>query len=297
MSSRTIGGAVSLLLVTWAGDPAQSQRELRERHVIVGVVGSGDTPVVGLGANEFVVRENDVAREVLRATPAPPPTHVVLLVDDSAVTELAIPDLRQGLTAFTRRLQAAGPATQISLHTIGGRPMVSVDFTTDPALLSRGIDRLFAQSGTGAYLLEAIVDASVAIRRRKAERPVIVAFVDEHGPEFSNVTHDRIEEILRQTGASLWAVTLQGRGTDLLTREGRERGLVLGDGTADSGGMNKVVLSRQGIGPAFATLAGLLTSLYDVTYSRPESLVPPDRLEVTVKRSGARALAPRWTGR
>ena len=63
--------------------------------------------------------------------------------------------------------------------------------------------------------------------------------------------------------------------------EARERAAVLGDVTRDSGGMNKVVLSAQGIEQAFNTVAALISSRYLVTYGRPDAMVPPDKLEVT----------------
>ena len=77
----------------------------------------------------------------------------------------------------------------------------------------------------------------------------------------------------------------------------RERASVLGDVTRDSGGMNKVVLSAQGVEQGFNTVTALLTSRYLVTYGRPDSLVPPDKIEVTSRRKEVRILAAKWAGR
>src|SRR5688572_27736966 len=82
---------------------AHLQREARERHVYVSVTGDNDEPVSGLTVADFVVRENDLAREVIRVTPAPPPTHVALIVDDGASMTNAVRELRQGASAVVKR--------------------------------------------------------------------------------------------------------------------------------------------------------------------------------------------------
>jgi hypothetical protein len=185
---------------------------------------------------------------------------------------------------------------QIAFSTFGERPTHVVDYTNSPIVLSAGIDRLFSHTGAGAYFLEAVVETCQRLKKRQAPRPVIVAFVAEGGPEFSNLTYDRVQEALQGAGAALWAVTLDDNAPDQMSREGRERAIVLGDVTIRTGGMNKAVLSRQGIETGFKSIATLLTSQYDITYGRPESLIPPTRLEVTARRKDVRVLAPRWTG-
>jgi hypothetical protein len=57
-----------------------------------------------------------------------------------------------------------------------------------------------------------------------------------------------------------------------------------------------MLLDRIAIEPRFQQLATRLTSQYAVIYGRPESMIPPTKLAVAVKRPGARVLAPQWTG-
>ena len=78
--------------------------------------------------------------------------------------------------------------------------------------------------------------------------------------------------------------------------EARERALVLGDVTSWSGGTNTVILTPQALDGAFNSVAAQLTGRYLVTYGRPDSLVPPDRLEVEVKRRDVKVRATRWAG-
>src|SRR6185503_13343646 len=116
------------------------------------------------------------------------------------------------------------------------------------------------------------------LKKREAASPVILAFVSESGPEFSSELHRQVADALRSAGASLWVVTLQRGPVAMEAAAARERASVLGDITRDSGGMNKVVLSAQGLDLGFNAVTALLTSRYLVTYGRPEALVPPDKI-------------------
>jgi hypothetical protein len=123
---------------------------------------------------------------------------------------------------------------------------------------------------------------------------VIVAFVGESGPEFSTITHSRVAETLQAARASLWTVALQGPAGQAMYDEARERSPVLGDVARDSGGMTRVVLNRQGLEAGFRALGQALSAQLDVTYTRPDTLVPPKRIDVEVKKPDTRVTAPRW---
>lgn len=286
-------GALALLSALPVG---AAQREARERHVYVSVTTDNSSPVQGLTAADFVVRENDLSREILRVAPAPPPTHVALLVDDSAAMEPALAELRAGMTAFAKTMLALTPKPELAITTYGERPTRQVPYTTATEALDRGIGRVFPRPNAGGYLLEAIVEETTEMRKRKAERPVIVVLVNEDGPEFSNLTSERVQEALRAANASLWTVSLQTQAP-AMTTEARERGEVLTDVSAASGGMHQMIVSRQGIESALTRMARAIGARYDVTYVRPESLVPPDSLKVEVKRPSTRVWAPVWTGK
>ena len=296
LRSTAVCGAAALLCVQ-AVTAGQEARARVERSVTVSVVsGSGNTPVAGLATTDFTVREDGVAREVLRVTPAPPPSHLLLLVDDSQAAQDAIQFLRTALKTFVRRMLAGDQAPQIGLMTFGDRPVRRADFSPNSAGTDRAVDRLFASTGSGAYFMEALTEASKDLKKRQAERPVIVAYLDEDGPEFSSLTHKNVATSLREAGVSLWPVTNQGRTQQMGSTEARERALVLGDVTSWSGGTNTIVLTSQAIDNALGSVATQLLSRYLVTYGRPESLVPPDRLELDVKRKDIKVRVTRWAG-
>lgn len=293
---RALGVATAAALVaTTAPLDAQQTRERREQHVYVAVSTNEDAPVTDLKPAEFTVREDDLAREVLRASPAPP-THIALLVDDSQVAQQSIADLRTGLASFVKKMFGT-EGLQMSYMTFGERPTRVVDFTNSPATIEKAVARLFHRTGAGSYFLEAVQDAARDIRKREAQRPVIVAFLVERGPEFSSTINQAVAESLKAVNASLWTIVLQEGAQNVGTPELRERAIVLGDVTRDSGGDNKTVLSRQAIESAFLSRAALLLSRYDVVYGRPDSLIPPTKVEVEVKRKDVRVMAPRWVSK
>ncbi len=288
--------AAAALVATTAPLDAQQTRERREQHVYVAVSTDEDAPVTDLKPAEFTVREDDLAREVLRASPAPP-THIALLVDDSQVAQQAVADLRTALASFVKKMFAGAEGLQMSYTTFGERPTPVVAFTNSPATIEKAVGRLFHRTGAGSYFLEAVQEAARDIRKREAQRPVIVAFVVERGPEFSSTINKAVAEALKAVNASLWTIVLQEGAQNVGTPELRERAIVLGDVTRDSGGDNKTVLSRQALESAFLSRAALLLSRYDVVYGRPDSLIPPTKLEVEVKRKDVRVMSPRWVSK
>ena len=273
------------------------QRENRERGILVSVTTSADAPVTDMAAADFVVRENGVAREVVRVSPAPPPSHVVLLVDDSQALQANVPYIRPALTMAIGRFAALTPGPQMALYTFGERPTRRVDFTPNPDQILDTVKRLFPLTGSGAYFLQAITDVCRDLRKREAASPVIVAFVAEAGPEFSSELHSQIADALRGAGASLWAVTLQQGAQSPNAPAIRERSAVLGDVVAHSGGVNKVILSGQSIENGFKTITTMIDSRYLVTYGRPDSMIPPEKIEVTSRRRDVRVRASRWAGK
>lgn len=274
---------------------ADAQRGPQQTDVII--VDRDDNPVTNLTVRDLIVREDGVAREVASVSPGGPPSPVVLLIDTSQAVEPAVAQLRTGLTSFVAALDAAKGPAQIGLRTFGDRPTKVTDPMTGAAV-QRGIDRLFHQPGTGAHMLDTIVEACNDLVKTRAVRPALVAFVAESGPEFSQNDRPRVAQALQRAGATLWVVVLQAPAGGLATTtENRERAAVIGDGTVESGGLNLQVLSPQGVPGAFERLAKLLASRVRITYARPESLIPPKELEITPRREGLRVLAPHWPGR
>jgi hypothetical protein len=266
----------------------------RQGQATVTVLGKNDAPVTTLAEKDFVVREDNVAREVVKVTPGIAPTHVVLLVDDSQANADAITFLREGLKAFITKMAAHAPAPQMRITTFGDRPTLRQDFTSVPATLTRQADRIFGQTGAGSRLLEAITETCRDLKSKRIPSATLVAIVNEAGPEFSEESHTRIEEELRGAGAALWTVVLHDTRGGNQSSEGRERAMVIGDVTRDTGGMNKNVLGPQTLGPALESVAAALVSQYAITYGRPDRLIPATRLSVETTDRSVTVLVRRW---
>jgi hypothetical protein len=291
---RGVFATLAALAVAVTALSVHAQRALTERHVSVRVVDDKGVPVQGLTAADFIVREDDLAREVVRVAPAPPPTHIALLVDNTAESQTVLLELRAALLSFVRRMAALDAPPAMTLWTFAERPTRLVDFTTSDIALESGIKRIIPRPSSGSYMLDAVVEASAALDRAGATRPAIVTFFMDAGPEFSNRLHTGVADALRDANASLWAVELQ-QSAPPQSQDARERLRVANDVTGWSGGMNRPILSRQGIEGAFADVGTAILSRYDVIYGRPASLVPPSRLSVELRTRSARLTAPRWT--
>lgn len=262
--------------------PRASDVGPRTSQVYVSVLGPRDVPVTGLSAADFVVREDGVSREVLRAGPATDPLQIVLVIDDSQAATDAIQPLREGLRAFVDALQGRA---EIGIVTVADRATSLVPATTDPAALRKGIDRIFARSGSGAYLLDAVMDTSRGFTRRKAARPVIVAVTME-GVEFSNLHYQNVLDALVASGAALHVLAVGTPGSSMAD-EIRNRNQVIAEGTEMTGGRRDQLLTPSGLADALPRVAAELRNQYLVTYSRPESLIPPEKVKVTVSRPEA----------
>ena len=176
-AARSLLTFVSAALIASASTSAQSD----EWTVFTSVVDQNGVPVDSLTSTDFVVRENGVTREILRAEQATDSVRVAVLVDTSQEIRNDIIDLRQGLRQFVSELDRRH---HVALIGFGGPPTVLVNYTQDLKRLETGINRLVARPGTGSYLLSAIIDTSRQLRKQRDLRRVMV-IVTAQGPEFS----------------------------------------------------------------------------------------------------------------
>lgn len=275
-----------------ASDAQASQRppsDRRNREVYVSVLDGKGNPVEGLTAADFTVREDNVVREVLAAGPATEPLTIAVTIDDSQAANSAIQFIRDGLKRFVTKLQGKA---QIALSTYGERPTPLVEYTDNVAQLQKGIERLFSKSGAGSYLLEALLELSNGISKREAKRPVIVVVAVESDSEFSNLYHTKVVDAVRRSGATLHALLI-GSPAPSTTDEMRNRNIVIADATSQTGGRRDQILAESGLADRLSQLADEMTHQYVVSYSRPETLIPPEKIDVSVTKPGLTVRAPK----
>lgn len=268
----------------------------KTRNVYVSITDKTGAPAKDVTINDITVREDGQAREVLSVTPAKTPMRIALLIDNSHITQALTSEIRSGMTAFINGIFKASPESTMSIATFGDRPTPVQDFTSSAPVLVKAAQKTFPMRGSGAYLLDAVADASKALSKTPAARQLIVAFVDESGEEFSNSSRQQVIEALRASGASLWVVVLQSTSTNMGTSEARDRAALVGDVSVQSGGTSLAILNRIALTGKLAELAGMITSQFQVTYGRTDQMIPPSKLDVQLTRKDLKILAPHWAG-
>jgi Ca-activated chloride channel homolog len=276
---------VACAAVAQTAIPAQTGRA-QERDLFVSVLDAKGAPVPGLSPADFVVREDKVAREVLRVRRATDPIDLAILIDNSQSSSDAIMDLRRGVEPFVKRMGELG---HVAVLTVGDRPTLIQDYTREQPALKNAVGRLFAAPGSGATVLEGIVEVTRGLAKRDAERAALLV-IWLGGPEFSNQSHLEVLAQVKQSGASLNVVTLgAGVPSDMGTSEGRHRESLFDRGTRETGGRRQNVLASMGLSDTLDKLASDFENQYRITYARPDTLIPPDTISVTVKPAGLTA--------
>jgi hypothetical protein len=239
-------------------------------------------PITKLDVKDIVVREDGVAREVLRVSPATTPMPVAILVNNTQAANPHIADIRTAMRAFVKSLDGLGP---IAIIGVADRPTILRDYTTDQKQLEDGIGRIFAMPGAGATLLDAVIETSRGLQRREEDRAALVMLTIED-VEFSTRYYKEVLEALARGGAQMHAVILNTRAGTRLDDASRNRASVFDLGPKESGGTREDVLTSQAFEEKLKELAGILKNQHRVVYARPQALIPPEKIDVTSARAG-----------
>jgi hypothetical protein len=282
MTTGRWSAAALLLACVAVSVPVLLQAQAQQRVIYASAVDEKGAPVSGLGPSDFVVREDKVAREVLNVAQASEPMEIALLIDNSQAAEPYVRDLREGATAFINAMAADphGARHHVAVITIGERPTINTDYTQDLQLAIKGAQRIFATPGSGAYLLDGIIETSKGMRKRESLRPVIVAVITA-GVELSDRAYQSVLEPLRDAGAAFHVIVV---GRPVTTDQ--DRLMVLDLGTSQTGGRYDTVMTGTGLTPRMKQLGEELTHQYKVTYAHPQTLIPPDRVVVSTPKQG-----------
>jgi VWFA-related protein len=285
-SRRIVPVAAAVLLALAFARAATLLAQTPRRSMYVSMLDAAGAPVPDLGPSDFIVREDSVKREVLTAERATQPIQAALLVDNTTSARSSVRDIRQAVTEFVTAMTAPDqPKNQVAIIGFAERPTILADYTSDRAKLDKGIGRIFTQSMSGSYLLDAIIETSDGFAKREAARPVIVVLTTE-GPELSNRYHDQVINAVHRAGAALHIVVLGPPAGNIGTTEAQERAVVFETGSQTSGGRYDNVLASSALPGRLKQVADELTHQYLVTYARPESLIPPEQITVSAARPG-----------
>jgi VWFA-related protein len=267
--------AVALVFVALHAPAAFGQAD--ERVVYASVVDRDGATVLDLTVKDFIVREDGVAREVVRVAKDDDPLQIALLVDNSAQMRERLTQLRKATAAFVNATRDGVP---IALITLAERPTIVVGYTTDRGQLLKAIDKMFSFEA-GNYLLDGIAETSQGLAKRTLWRSAI-AVITGLGPEMSYRQYTEVLRFFREGGATLHVLQL-GAG---LGAQGRE--IVVSRGTSETGGRFEEVLTAAALEMKAQQLSTEISNQYRVTYLRPSRLIPPKKTEVSVRRPNLR---------
>lgn len=260
--------------------------QTRERVAYVSVIDAKTlAPVSDASPDAIAIREDGTRREIIRMTRATSPMPIAVVVDNSQAMAPTIPDLRGALTTFLKTVAGVGP---VGIFTVADRPTVLQQYSTEQAELLESANRLFHAPDSGATLLDTLADVARGLSKREADRAAIVVITGEH-TEFSNLHYTNVLDRLRESGAMMYAIVLVNPSGPTATDEARNRATVLDRGPRESGGMRIDVLTSMAVEPQLKVFGAMLASQYRVTYARPETLIKPERVQVSAARPGLEA--------
>ena len=255
------------------------------------------TPVTDLVLQEFLLREDGQPRAILRVEPAVAPMQIAVLVDDNGSGIF-----RSGLARFIQRLQGQA---EFSSAASPVQVMRIVDYTANMTTLANGLVKLGVRPGTpdGGQLLEGILQSAIDLRKREAQRGVIVVLT-VGGEEHSTVRADFVLDEIVRSGAILHVVSVARsalRSTVPITtaasllEENLNLQEVLGEGPKQSGGRIVESVASAGMFDGLQQIADELLHQYAVVYDRPGHVRSLPKLNISVTRPGVQVRGPSRT--
>jgi VWFA-related protein len=247
-----------------------------------------DSPLRGLRAEDFVVKDNGVPQRVEVVDRKTTPTTVVLALDRSAsVSGRKLARLRAAARAFLRELR---PRDEAALLAFDHRIELLHGATTERAAISRALDGL--ETGGASSVIDALY---LSLKRRWGTGlPLVVLFTDgqDAGSWFEN---EDVLRAARESSTLLHVVGTESRGLRI-ARSSRGAGFapifaesgyvyLLRRIAETTGGMYWAVESDEPLEAAFRKVLEAANERYVLRYE-PRGVARPGRhrLEVSVRR-------------
>ena len=290
---RALAAALGIAFAYATVTPLVSAQGPRERTMFVSAVDQKGEPVEGLGPRDFIIREDGAEREVLRVSRATEPIDIAILVDDSAASEGVIPRVREGLKSF---ITAMSRGNQIAIIGLADRPTILANYTSNTKLLQDAIGLLWPRTRAGSTFMDALYEVSRGLETRETPRAVIIPVITDGG-DFAYRQYEQVMPEVKKAEVAIHAVTV-GDFNSIDHEEVRNRGRVLAEGTKGTGGQRVNLLTPMAVQSSLERLARELSSQYKVVYGRPDSLIPPEKIDVSARRPELtmRGILERGTG-
>lgn len=230
-----------------------------EKIALVSVVADPAKPANGLTPADFTITEGKDAVQVVEAVPAKDPLSVVMLADTALPSDgrAATPELRRALHGFVATLLTGEPTAHIALYQVASAPIPVTDFTGTRADLDAHIDLIASGTPIGSAMLEGVVTAAKKLGSRPAPRRAIVAISMGTG-ENTSLQPKAVADAARQSGATLWVLSVQGLAENQLTN----RDAAWTQATEDTGGLRRNIVETTQLESHLQAVANSLLSQY-----------------------------------
>lgn len=246
-----------------------------DKSLFVAVLDENGRPVRQFTADDILIREDGQDRQVTAVKPATQPISVAFLIDTAqgkrvtdayGTPEEYVRDMRVSADAFVKQLLTLTPDASVMLMEFGQAAIPMTKFTSDPAELTKGVNRIVARPGVGSVLGEALQAANKDLAERPSGRRAIVSVNLEPSDEQSFDNARQIAEGFAKSGAQLWSVSVQRGGL-----KNSKRDVVLNDFAKASGGQRDFVVGISAVPDILKAYANALAMQYEVVYKRPEN--------------------------
>jgi hypothetical protein len=270
--------------------PLSARQGAIDKSLFVSVIDEAGAPVKDIQLGELLIREEGADREVIAVKPASQPISVAVLVDTAQGTRVTdaygtpeeyVRDIRVSIAAFARQLLNQSPEASVSLTEFGGAAIPVVSFTKDFAEFSKGVNRLTSKPGVASVLMEALVQANKELAERPSTRRAIVTLNLEPSDEQSREEPKKILGAFRESGAQLWALSIQRGGL-----KNSRRDVLINDISKNTGGQRDFIVGISAAEDIMKRYADALTYQYEIVYKRPESKKTPQVIQVGLARQG-----------
>lgn len=282
--SLSLAAALLLLAPSPLASPSPAADEVRT--VTITVTDDKGQPIESLAPEDVAIVENGTTRTFSRLERDRRPLRLAVVVDTSEpMGEHYRSQLVEPLLRFLARLPEE---TQFSVWTTGDRPNKVVDYGDGATAAAKALRRVFPTGGN--TLFDALVEASRDLQSKEAGRSAMVV-VTGTGIGFANYSREQVVDIVRPSGATLWAAQIEetraaaGRGAGEVSQSDYD--YVLSRLADETGGRREVLLSAMGTAQALDRFAAELKSQYRLTFETVASL-KNRKLEVKVARPGTR---------
>lgn len=263
-----------------------------DKSLYLSVLDATGKPVKDMVADDILIREDNVDRQVVAVKPASTPISVAILVDTAQGTRVTdaygtpeeyVRDLRVAVSSFAKQLLGQSPNASVSLMEFGQAAITMVKYTSDLTEFEKGVNHIVSRPGVGSVLGEALEAANKDLAGRPGGRRAIVSLNLEPSNEQSFENANQIRDAFRKSGAQLWSVSVQRGGL-----KNSKRDVVLNDFGKLSGGQRDFVIGISAVEGILKGYADALVYQYEVVYKRPESKKEPMVVLVGTPRQGVK---------